>query len=312
MPDQTTDPLDQFIANLPPAPDVKGLVSQAAQKYGLDPDLLHSVAQHESGYNPAAVSPKGAIGPMQLMPDTAKSLGVDPNDPAENVEGGARYLKQLLDKYQGDTRKALAAYNAGEGRVDSGKPLPKETLDYVNAIAPQGGLDDFIHNLPPAPKDFSPAQQPQDSTDLDKFLSTLPPAPKDFPSQPLSLDQRQQNISALAKQVQQQGTDLAAEKQRLDLLSLPAGPSALQRSIEEQTSNLAGQADRLKSIGSLGVAGVPTAGEIDDFNNNLDSYKAGLQLWNGIPQAGADPNRSTSSTTNWASIFRPSIACRAR
>jgi N12 class adenine-specific DNA methylase len=290
MADQTTD-LDQFIANLPPAPDVKGLVTNAAQKYGLDEDLLHSMVQRESGYNPAAVSPKGAIGPMQLMPATAKSLGADPNDPVQNVDAGARYFRQLLDKYDGDTRKALAAYNAGPGRVDSGKPLPKETSDYVNALAPaDNDLDQFIRNLPPPPSSgTAPEQSPP--PDLDSFIHNLPPAPRNFtpPSpQPLTLDQRKQNIDALAQQVQQQGTSLAAEKQRLDLLNLPAGPSGLEKSLQQQTASLADQADRLNSIGSIGVAGIPTADEIDDYNENLNSYKAGLQLWSGIPQVGAD------------------------
>jgi hypothetical protein len=110
-------------------------LTAAAQKYGVDVDLVHSLAQQESGGNPHAQSPKGALGVMQLMPHTAQQLGVDPTDATQNIDGGVRYLKQQLDKY-GDQDKALAAYNAGPAAVDAhnGVPPYKETQNYVKSI----------------------------------------------------------------------------------------------------------------------------------------------------------------------------------
>lgn len=113
-------------------------VENAAQAHGIDPQILHSLSNVESGDNPAAVSPKGAQGLLQIMPQTGQGLGLkNPMDANENANAGATYLKQLLDKYQGDVPKALAAYNAGPGRVDSGQPLPAETQAYVQKV--QGG-----------------------------------------------------------------------------------------------------------------------------------------------------------------------------
>ncbi|MBF0426801.1 MAG: lytic transglycosylase domain-containing protein [Magnetococcales bacterium] len=112
------------------------LIARAAQKNDLDPKLLRAVVQVESGFNPKAVSPAGAQGLMQLMPDTAEELGVtDPFNPEQNIMAGARYLKQLLDRYQGNRNAALAAYNWGMGNVDSrSEPLPRETRNYISRV----------------------------------------------------------------------------------------------------------------------------------------------------------------------------------
>ncbi len=123
----------------PPAPashDPKEMVREAARRSGLPPEFVESVARVESGFRPDAVSPKGALGVMQLMPETAKTLGADPRDPAQNIEAGTRLLRELLVKYDGDVVKALAAYNAGEGAVARYQGLPpyNETRWYVKKV----------------------------------------------------------------------------------------------------------------------------------------------------------------------------------
>jgi soluble lytic murein transglycosylase-like protein len=112
-------------------------VAEASKSTGIDPDFLNSVIRHESGFNPNAVSRKGAKGLMQLMPQTADKLGVrDSFDPGQNIQGGAAYLRQLLVQYNGDAQKALAAYNAGPHRVQqyNGVPPYSETRAYVAGI----------------------------------------------------------------------------------------------------------------------------------------------------------------------------------
>ncbi len=114
------------------------LIDEHASRQGVRKDLVKAVIQVESAFNPRAVSNKGAVGLMQLMPGTARQLGVqNPFDPSENVRGGVAYLRQLLDRYDGDERLALAAYNAGPGAVDShGHTVPpyRETRDYVSKV----------------------------------------------------------------------------------------------------------------------------------------------------------------------------------
>ncbi|MEP7362553.1 MAG: lytic transglycosylase domain-containing protein [Acidobacteriota bacterium] len=112
------------------------LIDEAAEKYGLPSALLHSVARTESDYSTTAVSHKGAIGVMQLMPGTAAQLNADPTDPAQNIDAGARHLRDLLLQYNGATFKALAAYNAGAGAVQKygGIPPYSETRNYVERV----------------------------------------------------------------------------------------------------------------------------------------------------------------------------------
>lgn len=115
---------------------VQSQVSAAAAKYGVPEWLALAVAKAESAFNPSAVSSAGAVGVMQLMPSTAAGLNVDPYDTSQNIDGGVKYLSQLLSKYGGDTTKALAAYNAGPGNVDKygGVPPFPETQSYVQKI----------------------------------------------------------------------------------------------------------------------------------------------------------------------------------
>jgi Soluble lytic murein transglycosylase and related regulatory proteins (some contain LysM/invasin domains) len=117
--------------------DITKMIHVAAAKYGVDPKLAMAVAETESGLSQDAVSPVGAVGVMQLMPETARSLGVhNINDPRENIDGGVHYLKQMLTTFGGDVTKAVAAYNAGPQAVKNynGVPPYSETRDYVAKV----------------------------------------------------------------------------------------------------------------------------------------------------------------------------------
>jgi soluble lytic murein transglycosylase-like protein len=131
--------LDEVLAGAasPAGSDLRALAEAAARRHGLDPGLVAAVVAVESAFRPAAVSPKGAQGLMQLMPGTSRALGVrDPLDPTQNLDGGARHLGELLGLYEGDLTRALAAYNAGPGAVarHGGVPPYRETRDYVRRV----------------------------------------------------------------------------------------------------------------------------------------------------------------------------------
>jgi soluble lytic murein transglycosylase-like protein len=148
-------------APVPVSSNLIEMIDQIAQQYDVEPPLVHSVIRAESNYNPNAISDKGALGMMQLIPSTARRFGVrNVFDPRQNVEGGVRYLRFLLTYFKGDYPKAIAAYNAGENAVDRYQGIPpySETRNYVYQVA----------------KNLKAARQAQDAK-LAK--ATPPPAP---------------------------------------------------------------------------------------------------------------------------------------
>ena len=130
--EHTTAAAQERFAN----PELARVIHSAAQKYAVDPKLVSAVAEVESGGDQNAVSPAGAVGVLQLMPDTAAGLGINPYDMKSNVEGGAKYLREMLDTFDGDVKKAVAAYNAGPNAVKAygGVPPYAETQNYVTSV----------------------------------------------------------------------------------------------------------------------------------------------------------------------------------
>ncbi len=141
-----------------PPDRLERIVREAAERHKLDPALVKAVIENESGWNPKAISRKGALGLMQLIPTTAERFGVgNAFDPAQNVDGGARYLRSLLDRYHNNLDLSLAAYNAGEGAVErtGGVPPYQETRTYVQRVTdsyfrPGSGRDPKLWDPPKA------------------------------------------------------------------------------------------------------------------------------------------------------------------
>jgi hypothetical protein len=126
-------------ASKPRGQEIDEIIQGAADQYGIEPSLIKAVISVESSGNPLAISPAGAQGLMQLMPKTAEELGVtDPFDPVQNIRAGTRYLSRLLDRYQGNQKLALAAYNWGMGNLEKNpEGLPKETRNYIARVEKQ-------------------------------------------------------------------------------------------------------------------------------------------------------------------------------
>jgi hypothetical protein len=175
VPGPAQAPVSAIPAVATPPADLNQVVLDASVRHGIDPDFVRSVIKVESNFKPRAVSRKGAQGLMQLMPQTAAKLGVtDAFDPQANVEAGVTHLSYLLDLYHNDVIKALAAYNAGERRVDQYKGVPpyNETRRYVNNI-----VRDFNAKKRAQMKASQPASAKRAGTS-----TKLPPAAKPEPS----------------------------------------------------------------------------------------------------------------------------------
>ena len=144
--------------------DIDSLIADTANRYGIDPNLLAAIAEQESGFNQSAQSKAGALGIMQLMPDTANGLGVDANDLAGNIEGGAKYIKQMLDQFGGDVHKALEAYNGGPGGVGNA-----ENMKYADEVMQR--YEKFKTKSAGTFSWSNPAETQADSTDYMKIMS---------------------------------------------------------------------------------------------------------------------------------------------
>lgn len=153
--------------------EIDKVIEEAASKHNVDANLVRALIKQESNFNPSAVSNKGAMGLMQLMPGTARQLGVtDPFDPQQNVDAGVRHLRGLLDNYNGDVRLGLAAYNAGEGAVNRHKGVPpyRETQDYVNRITANAGSSVSGPRAPGA--SYAPVKTYRDNNGVVRMTNT--------------------------------------------------------------------------------------------------------------------------------------------
>ena len=321
-----TPTLDQSDQPAPPPPPpgfvplsdreyTESLVRAAAEKHGVDPDHLVRMAKTESGMKlDGPQSSKGAIGPMQLMPGTAKDLGVDPHDPRQNVEGGARYFKSLLDRYDGDYLKASAAYNAGPGHVDSGKELPEETKNYVKSVAP------------PPPAGFEPlsdeeyAKEAASSGAKADDATTTQPTGNLYSRQDLEL--RGKNVQALIDYHAHQADSLQKEATRLGVLNAPmlptshsAGTQAPQADLDAYNFALA-QHNKLTDATNRQIAQYQADEEAynqDATAKGLKAQSAGLAPVPGMEQLrGVRPGPPSPPSPLPSPIATPSIDAMRR
>ncbi|WP_312430442.1 lytic transglycosylase domain-containing protein [Lacrimispora sp.] len=176
----------KILKSVAKAPEnLEAIFTEASKKYGVSEKLLKAVAKAESNFNPSATSKKGAAGVMQLMPATARSLGVDdPYDARSNIMGGAKYLKENLERYKGNVDLTLAAYNAGSNNVSKygGIPPFKETQEYVKKVKNYMGDSEVsgYSDISGYPSDISSTYEYLSNLSLDGENSSLVPAKSDY------------------------------------------------------------------------------------------------------------------------------------
>jgi hypothetical protein len=251
--------------------DYRQLAYQTAQRYGIDPDLFLRQIQAESAFRPDAVSSAGAIGLGQLMPATAKELGVDPYDPAQNLEGAARYMRQQLDTFK-DPALALAAYNAGPRRVREAGGVPNitETKNYVSKILGQGGsvMDDNTMNAQNAQAQAAAAQAAaQEQSGSDKFREVAGNLAIAFNSMRLNPDP---NIASTIRDIRDARSEKQAKNKTLAYLE-KIGRSDLVSAIEAGLSPKAAISQMFTEAAEL--RGFERQKELAKFKEGLTSGK---------------------------------------
>ncbi len=195
--------------------DVESKIRSTAQAHGVDPDHMVRIAKQESGFDPNAVSKKGALGVMQLMPSTAKDLGVDPFNLDQNITGGVRYYKKLLDQFGGDVSKASAAYNAGPTLIASKKPWPKETRDYVQSVVPKA-------RLPKASAGADPWAV-ADEKPLDEWSVVSQKDASPF-TEPIEGAPSRKQLESMAGDLEKRAQDIDLQRAAFKLTKNPSGP----------------------------------------------------------------------------------------
>jgi|GEM_PF-1140214 len=282
-----------------PTPDeVKAELQRAAQRYGVDPNLVMRIARQESGFRADLASSKNALGIMQLLPSTAKDLGVDPADWRQNIDGGVRYLRQMLNRYQGDVQKALAAYNSGMKNVDQygGVPPFEETRKYVRAITgtpatfiPDEGSEPTTTKAPApgyrAPKSFSldetfqaPAADglsegvESGSNPPEPFAGRIPSA-DEIESASIRISTLKTVLQSQAEELRKRQQELAKEAQRLS--SVGATPEQLQ---DFQRRVMLHDADRMQLEHGL----KSLEEQVKDYNAGVAAFQENLKRYENL------------------------------
>jgi soluble lytic murein transglycosylase-like protein len=275
---------------------IQNLVDNAANQYGVPVALARAVAMQESGGNPTAVSPKGAQGVMQLMPDTARGLGVtDPMDPQQNVNAGVKYLGQLLKQYDGNTKLALAAYNAGPQNVHGAIPNFPETKNYVASISQAVGLDQ------PQPK----GEEPYKAPDLVKAI-------QDDPTLVNALEQFQPLLNASGQNYQKAIGALGVKDSQAagKILSLYGGNSL----VYHHDQQMALDADAAKKkVEDDALLSRQSQERVNKNQENAASYEADAKAIAGDPNdPGSGDMMALDKLISQRTADRPKVYARAK